>query len=79
MQYTIETRQLTNEYTHRPVFDAEPKRMMIEAANADDAISEFVRRDESELVSFTTPLRGHESIATVKKDDSVFLVRVYAA
>jgi hypothetical protein len=79
LQYTIETRQLTNEYTHRPVLDAEPKRMMIEAANADDAISEFVRRDESELVSFTKPLRGHESIATVKKDDSVFLVRVYAA
>jgi len=79
LQFTIESRQLTNEYTHRPAFDAETKQMMIEAGSPDDAIGEFVRRHESELLSVTRPVRGQESIATVKKDDSVFLVRVYAA
>lgn len=77
MQYTIESRPLTNEYTHRPVIDAEPKHTRIEAANADDAISEYVRTSDLELVSLTKPLTGRESIATVKKDDSVFLVRIY--
>ena len=33
----------------------------------------------AELVSFTQPGRSEESIATVKKQDTVFLVRVYAA
>lgn len=78
MQYTIETRPLTNEHTHRPIVDPDTHQTMIEAADADEAISQFVLLNESELVSFTTPLRGRESIATVKKDDSVYLVRVYA-
>jgi hypothetical protein len=79
LQFTIESRQLTNEYTHSPSFDAAPKQMFIEAGTPDDAIGEFVRQNGSELVSLTKPVRGQESIATVKKDDSVFLVRVYAA
>jgi hypothetical protein len=78
LQFTIESRQLTNEYTLRP-FDGTPKQMFIEAGTPDDAIGEFVRQNGSELVSLTRPVRGQESIATVKKDDSVFLVRVYAA
>ena len=52
---------------------------MIEASDPDDAISQFVRLDHSELVSLAQPAPGRESIATVKKDDCVFLVRVYAA
>ena len=52
--------------------------MTIDADNADAAISEFVRQNESELVSFQKPAECRESIATVKKDDIVFLVRVYA-
>ncbi len=79
MQYTIESRPLTHEGTHRPVFDAQPQQTLIEAATASDAITEFVRQNRSELVSLTRPLRGTESIATVRKDDFVFLVRVYAA
>lgn len=79
MQFTIESRQLTNEYTHRPSFDVETKQTFIEAGSPDDAIGEFVRRNHSELVSLIRPIRGQESIATVKKDDSVYLVRVYAA
>jgi len=79
VQFTIEARQLTNEYTHRPAFDAEPKQVVVEAANPDDAISQFISDSHSELVSLTRPIRGTESIATVKKNDSVFLLRVYAA
>ena len=79
MQYTIESRELTSESTHRPTYQAEPRRMTIEARNPDEAINHFVNQNESELVSFTNPRPGVESIATVKKDDIVFLVRVYAA
>ncbi len=79
MQFTIETRKLTNESTPRSSVDAEPKWATVEAANSDDAISEFVRQSDSQLVSFLKPADGRESIATVKKDDSVFLVRVYEA
>ena len=79
MQYTIEARELTNEYTHRPIDDVQSRRTTIEASDADEAISQFVRQNDSELVSFTKPGRGSESIATVKKEDTVFLVRVYAA
>lgn len=77
LQYTIESRQLTSEYTHRPAVDSEPRRTTVEADTPDDAISAFVSASESELVSFTKPARGRESIATVKSGDSVFLVRVY--
>lgn len=79
MQYTIEARELTNEYTHRPAHDVEARRMTVEACDADEAITQYVRECEGELVSFTKPARGLESIATVKKEDTVFLVRVYAA
>ncbi|MCU1347764.1 MAG: hypothetical protein JWO56_794 [Acidobacteria bacterium] len=79
MQYTIEARQLTSEYTHRPAHDVEPSRMTVEAAGPNEAISHFIRENCSELVSLSQPAAGRESIATVKKDDSVFLVRVYAA
>ena len=78
MQYTIESRPLTNETTRRRPADAEPKQTRIEAANAESAISEYVRQSDLELVSLTKPLTGRESVATVKKDASVFLVRVYA-
>ena len=79
MQYTIEARELTSESTHRPSFDERSRRLTIEAKSADDAISQFVLQNASELVSLSRPGRGQESIATVKKDDSVYLVRVYAA
>ena len=58
--------------------DAEPRRTVVEALDAGEAISRFVRAEESELVSFQA-VHGRESIATVKKNDSVYLVRVYSA
>ena len=79
MQYTIEARELTNEYTHRPSYDVESRSLTVDAVNPQDAISQFIQDSSLELVSFTKPARGLESIATVKKEDQVFLVRVYAA
>jgi hypothetical protein len=70
LQFTIETRELSNPRSNH---------MKVEAADADDAISRFVAESASELMSVTKPCDGRESIATVRKDDSVFLVRVYAA
>ena len=78
MQYTIEARELTNEYTHRPSFDNRLRSVVIEATDADEAISQYLRDSDSELVSFTARPRTEESIATVKKEDAVYLVRVYA-
>jgi hypothetical protein len=77
LQYTIEARELTSESTQHPLIESGPRRITLEASDEDDAISQFVRGNESELVSFQ-PVRGRESIATVKKNDSVYLVRVYA-
>ncbi len=80
LQYTIEERELTSESTHKASsFEREPRRTVIEADDADEAISQFVVLNASELVSVIKPARGIESIATVKKDDSVYLVRIYAA
>ena len=79
MQYTIEAREITSEYTHRPSYDVAPRSTVIDAADPDEAITQFVQQSAAELVSFSNPARGRESIATVKKEDQVFLVRVYAA
>ena len=79
MQFTIEARELTNESTHRPASENGSRQTIIEAQSPDEAISRFVLQNESELVSVIRPARGAESIATVKKDDSVYLVRVYTA
>ncbi len=75
MQYTIEARQLSIA-RQRPPGDS-TRQMVVEATDAGEALSRFVRADRSELVSYQ-PVRGRESIATVRKNDSVFLVRVYA-
>ena len=77
MQYTIEARELTSG-SHRPPFDVQPRRTTIEAKDADEAISHFVEDEQSVLLSLISP-KGRESIATVKKEDSMYLVRVYTA
>lgn len=79
MQYTIEARELTSEYTHRPTFDATYRRTVVEANDESEAIHQYLKESDAELVSFTTPHRSAESIATVKKEDTILLVRVYAA
>jgi hypothetical protein len=70
MQYTIEARELASPSTLRTI---------VEARDENEAITRYVRDSAAELVSFTTSPRGAESIATVKKKDSVYLVRIYAA
>jgi hypothetical protein len=76
LTYTIETRQLTSESTHGPSLDPQPTPRTVEAENPDDAVNLFVHQNDWELVSLCRPL-GTESIATAKKDESVFLLRVY--
>jgi hypothetical protein len=78
LQYTIESRELTSEYTHRFPSQREPRRTTVEASDPGEAINLFVDQDDAELVSFTNPRPGQESIATVRKNEAVFLVRVYA-
>lgn len=75
MQYTIEARELTS----RPAYDGESRRTVIEANDESEAIHQYLKDSDAELVSFTTPHRSSESIATVKKEDTILLVRVYAA
>lgn len=79
MRYTIEARELTNESNRRASSDERAGRTTVEASDANEAISKYVLASEAELVSLTSPARGTESIATVRKQDAVFLVRVYAA
>ena len=73
LQFTIESRQLPTSS------GGESKPIIIQATNPNDALTEFVRQNKSEVVSMATPANGRESIATVKKDDAVYLVRVYEA
>jgi len=75
MQYTIEARALT----HRAAHDVQSLRTVVMAKDANEAIQQYVRDRAAELMSFTHPGNGPESIATVKQEDAVFLVRVYAA
>jgi hypothetical protein len=77
VQFTIESRELRSQHARQSSADRRPQQTVIEASTVEDAISEFVRLNASELVSMMKPV-GRESIATVKKDDSVFLVRVYS-
>jgi hypothetical protein len=79
MQYTIEARELTNESTHRSALDVHSGRTTIEAGNADEAISRYVQDCAGELMSCSRPARGTESIATVKRQDALVLLRVYKA
>lgn len=70
MQFTIETRELSNPRSDQTI---------VEASNADEAINRFVQQNASELMSLSRPAEGRESIATIRKNDSVYLVRVYSA
>lgn len=78
LQFTIETRQLTNEQSRPFEQSSLADYTTVEAGSAGDAISAFVLGNASELVSLSSPGDGRESIATVRKADSVFLVRVYS-
>lgn len=79
MRYTIETRELTTESKRRSAAANRSGSTIVEASDENDAISKYVLASDAELVSLTRPARGMESIATVRKQDAVYLVRVYAA
>jgi len=75
LQYTIEVRELTNPTS----YDAQSLRTVVMAKDADEAIHQYVRDRAAQLMSFTHPGNGQESIGTVKMEDAFFLVRVYEA
>ena len=75
MQYTIEVREITNPTS----YDGQSLRTVVMARDADEAIHQYVRDRAAELMSFTHPGNGQESIGTVRKEDAFFLVRVYEA
>ena len=77
LQYTIEARPLTSEATQRRSAAPESSSITIEADDAGEALSHFMRDNDSELVSFQ-PTAGRESIATIRNHEAVFLVRVYS-
>ena len=77
LQYTIEARELSSVSTQLTAAES-GTRVTLDGRDEDDAITKFVHSHQSELMSFTA-VRGRESIATVKKNDSVYLVRVYTA
>jgi hypothetical protein len=70
LQFTIEARELRNPRSLETTIDA---------LDAQDAIRSYVQENGSQLMSVSRPSDGRESIAMVRKDDSVYLVRVYAA
>lgn len=79
MEFTVEARELTRESSQRRRDEGASRRTVVVARNAEDAIQQYVHDRAAELVSLTHPARGDESIATVKQEDAVFLVRVYTA
>ena len=77
MRYTIETRPLRRETTQNAVSEDGSGSVFIEASDAVAALSAFARDRSSEVMSFQ-PVAGRESIGTVRQNDEVYLVRVYA-
>jgi hypothetical protein len=76
MKFSIEQRQLTSEESHRPVFEPESTTAVIEAADHDEAIGWLAHTGHSEVISVVRPLRGGEAVATVRRNEAVFLWRV---
>jgi hypothetical protein len=77
LQYTIETRELTREHSVYGSGGAGQQTVVV-ARDAEEAIQQYVRELAAVLMSFTQPNGVGESIGIVRKEDVVFLVRVYA-
>jgi uncharacterized protein (UPF0333 family) len=77
VEYTIEARELTSEPSRPAALKVDFRSTTVEARNPKEAIRLFVSNSASELMSFATPGDGRESVGTVRKNDTIFLVRVY--
>jgi hypothetical protein len=76
LQYTIEARELTTAKSRSLSVDAASP-VIVEARDTDEAITRYNHANESELVSLVHPGRSREAIATVRKEDSIYLLRIY--
>jgi hypothetical protein len=76
LQFTIEKSQLTVE--RRPAAASlERVTAVVEATDLDEAMHKYLAEESSELMSQVRPLRGAESVATVRKDDALYMLRIY--
>jgi hypothetical protein len=78
LQYTIEARELTKGSGIDGGSGAGQQTVVV-ARDPEEAIHQYVRELAAGLMSFTQPNGAAESIGIVRKEDVVFLVRVYAA
>lgn len=76
MLFTIESRQLTPKAL---LAASASRRQTVDAENAQRAILQYITAQRAQLISCVTPRAGRESIATMKKDEALFLVRVSAS
>jgi hypothetical protein len=74
LRYTIETRPLTRGFSQRTHAVDEASSTVVEATDPGEALRTFA--SDTEVVSFH-PASGRESIATVRRNDVLHLVRVY--
>jgi hypothetical protein len=77
LQFTIEARELTTEKSRNVSFGTD-RPVIVEARDTDEAITRYIHANESELVSLVHPGQSREAIATVRKEDSIYLLRVYS-
>jgi hypothetical protein len=75
LHFTIESRELSS--STRRTSSQDPTRCIVDADDADDALTRFLTTSAAELLSKVSPRGGTESIATMKKDDALYLLRIY--
>lgn len=75
MQFTIEARELSR--GARTAVPPVPSNWSVDADDPREALERFTTVSAAELMSLIRTSSDGESIATVRKDDTVFLVRVY--
>jgi hypothetical protein len=77
VQFTIEKSQLTVDSHQGAAIDSEPTTAVVEASDSEDAVFKYLAEESSELMSHVHPLWGAESVATVRKDDALYMLRIY--
>jgi hypothetical protein len=77
VQFTIEKCPLSSEPGQGDWIESEAANSIVEASDSADAVSKYLAGESSELMSHVHPLWGAESVAMVRKDDTVYMLRIY--
>jgi hypothetical protein len=75
LHFTIEARELSCSERRRT--GDIPSSWTVDASDAGEALQRFTDHSAAEMKSMVRTSRDGESIATVRKDDSLFLLRIY--